>query len=147
MRSNIFLKPIRISRSSHSATRQLRPNCAFRRRFPDRPPPGGAADFRFPRKPVSSSRRRRRRRRRPRASRQEADKRGQGEGSTRLDYFYTRHADLLGADLEPRSSLALRLPLSESRLRDLFFDFSRNFILDRERRIQRLCIFLLLVSF
>lgn len=44
-----------------------------------------------------------------------ADKRGQGEGSTR-DYFYTRHADLLGADLEPRSFASLRLPrLSESR--------------------------------
>lgn len=40
-----------------------------------------------------------------RLGKRRADKRGQGEGSTRLDYFYTRHADLLGADLEPRSSL------------------------------------------
>lgn len=38
--SNIFFKPIRISRSSHSATRQLRPNCAFRRSIPRSPLPG-----------------------------------------------------------------------------------------------------------
>lgn len=103
-RSNIFFKPIRISRSSHSTTTiKLRFSS-----FHSLPPLSsqGSGRFSVPSQTCSLLvRREGGGGGQERLGKRRADKRGQGEGSTRLDYFYTRHADLLGADLEPRSSL------------------------------------------
>lgn len=109
-------------------------------------PPGGAADFGFLanlfllfREEGGGGR--------ESLGKRRADKRGQGEGSTRLDYFYTRHADLLGADLEPRSSLALRLPSSSSEYTASVIYFSileRNFILSVGEKNSVFMYFLLL---
>lgn len=101
-RSNIFFKPIRISRSSHS-TIKLRFSS-----FHSLPPLSSQGSGRFSVLSQTCSllvRREGGGGGQERLGKRRADKRGQGEGSTRLDYFYTRHADLLGADLEPRSSL------------------------------------------
>lgn len=103
-RSNIFFKPIRISRSSHSTTTiKLRFSS-----FHSLPPLSSQGSGRFSVLSQTCSllvRREGGGGGQERLGKRRADKRGQGEGSTRLDYFYTRHADLLGADLEPRSSL------------------------------------------
>lgn len=146
MCSNIFFKPIRISRSSHSATRQLRPNCAFRRSISRSPLPGERQISVSSQTSCSSSFEKKEEEEKEEAKRR-ADKRGQGEGSTRLDYFYTRHADLLGADLEPRSSLALRLPSSSSEYTASVIYFSileRNFILSVGEKNSVFMYFLLL---
>lgn len=102
-RSNIFFKPIRISRSSHSTT-----TIKLRFSFHSLPPLSSQGSGRFSVLSQTCSllvRREGGGGGQERLGKRRADKRGQGEGSTRLDYFYTRHADLLGADLEPRSSL------------------------------------------
>lgn len=103
-RSNIFFKPIRISRSSHSTT-TIKLRFSSFHSLPSLSSQGSGR-FSVPSQTCSLLvRREGGGGGQERLGKRRADKRGQGEGSTRLDYFYTRHADLLGADLEPRSSL------------------------------------------
>lgn len=139
-RSNIFFKPIRISRSSHSTTTiKLRFSS-----FHSLPPPllsgerqifGSLANL-FP------PRSKRRRRRRPRASRQEASRQARtrwGLDPPRLFLHSTRRSTWRRSWT---SIFAPRLPLKPP----WFIFRSTRGILSSERRIQCLCIFLTFIT-